>query len=120
MEWPNQDARCQEGERERDGGRKRGREVWGGVCVRGERPTSPPPPPTWMSRVPSSPLPISHLLFPLPAHTPRAPAPAPDALAPPPIRVVRIAPNHAAAPRHSRFGQNERLGDSAIRRFGNS
>ena len=35
-------------------------------------------------------------------------------------RVVRIAPNRAAAPRDSRFGQNERLGDSAIRRFGNS
>ena len=31
------------------------------------------------------------------------------------IRVVRIAPNRAAAPRDSRFGQNERLGDSAIR-----
>ena len=30
-------------------------------------------------------------------------------------RVVRIAPNRAAAPRDSRFGQNERLGDSAIR-----
>ena len=36
------------------------------------------------------------------------------------VRVVRIAPNRAAAPRDSRFGQNERLGDSAIRRFGNS
>ena len=35
-------------------------------------------------------------------------------------RVVRIAPNRAAAPRDSRFGQNERLGDSAIRRFGSS
>ena len=34
--------------------------------------------------------------------------------------VVRIAPNRAAAPRDSRLGQNERLGDSAIRRFGNS
>ena len=34
--------------------------------------------------------------------------------------VVRIAPNRAAAPRDSRFGRNERLGDSAIRRFGNS
>ena len=31
------------------------------------------------------------------------------------VRVVRIAPNRAAAPRDSRFGQNERLGDSAIR-----
>ena len=36
------------------------------------------------------------------------------------IRVVRVAPNRAAAPRDSRFGQNKRLGDSAIRRFGNS
>ena len=36
------------------------------------------------------------------------------------VRVVRIALNRAAAPRDSRFGQNERLGDSAIRRFGNS
>ena len=35
-------------------------------------------------------------------------------------RVVRIAPNRAAAPRDLRFGQNERLGASAIRRFGNS
>ena len=35
-------------------------------------------------------------------------------------RVVRIAPNRAAAPRNSRFGQNERLSDSAIRRFGDS
>ena len=33
-------------------------------------------------------------------------------------RVGRIAPNRAAAPRDSRFGQNERLGDSAIRRLG--
>ena len=37
-----------------------------------------------------------------------------------PARVVRIAPNRAAAPRDSRFGQNELLGDSAIRRFGDS
>ena len=36
----------------------------------------------------------------------------------PATRVVRIAPNRAAAPRDSRFDQNERLGDSAIRRFG--
>ena len=35
-------------------------------------------------------------------------------------RVVRIAPNRAAAPRDSGFGQNESLGDSTIRRFGNS
>ena len=36
------------------------------------------------------------------------------------VRVGRITPNRAAAPRDSRFGQNERLCDSAIRRFGNS
>ena len=35
-------------------------------------------------------------------------------------RIGRITPNRAAAPRDSRFGQNERPGDSAIRRFGNS
>ena len=35
-------------------------------------------------------------------------------------RVLRIAPNRAAAPRDSRFGQNERIGDSAIWRFSNS
>ena len=33
-------------------------------------------------------------------------------------RTQGIAPSRAAAPRDSRFGQNERLGDSAIRRFG--
>ena len=32
-------------------------------------------------------------------------------------RVVRIAPNPAAAPRDSRFGQNELLGDSVIPRI---
>ena len=32
-------------------------------------------------------------------------------------RVVLIAPNRAAAPRDSRFGQNERLGDSVIPRI---
>ena len=34
-------------------------------------------------------------------------------------RVVRFAPNRAAAPRDSRFGQNECLCDLAIQRLGN-
>ena len=36
------------------------------------------------------------------------------------VRVGRIAPNRADAPRDSAIRQNTRLGDSAIRRFGNS
>ena len=43
-------------------------------------------------------------------------APVSPALA----RVGRIAPNRAAAPHDLRFGQNERIADSAIWRFCNS